>query len=177
MNQRIPENPNKESVRTVLELALHEEEQLAIRANWLDTKTGVILGFVIVSVAELLGFLLLASREGINPSVKSTSHPYLLAIVFVLGLVALIAAMFCGLFESYPMGFQYGASTEILAGRVDKSPEEIEAQCLGSLRETAVHNRGIVHRKAWWTKATVVAVGAALLFYVVAVLILFFSLL
>jgi hypothetical protein len=129
---------------------------------------------VIVSVAELLGFLLLASREGINSSVTPEPHPCLLAVVFVLGLLALIAAMFCGLFELYPMGFKYGPSTAFLALQVDKTPEEIAAQCVDSLRETSLHNRGIIQRKAWWTKATVVAVAAALVFYVVAVLILFF---
>jgi len=170
-------NPNEESVETILKLALHEEEQLAHRANWLDTKTGVILGFVIVSVAELLGFLLLASREGINSSIRSTPHPCLLAIVFVLGLAVLMAAMFCGLADLYPMGFQFGPSAEFLAGQVDKKPEEIAAECANSLRETSKHNRGIVQRKAKWTKATVVAVGAVLLFYALAVLILFFSLL
>ena len=89
MNQPTSPSPNKECLEAVLKLALHEEEQLANRANWLDTKTGAILGFVIVSVAELLGFLLLASTEGI----KKTTHPCLLATVFVLGLLALIAAL------------------------------------------------------------------------------------
>jgi len=177
MNQNMPANPNGQSVKVVLDLALHEEERLANRANWLDTKTGVNLGFVIVSVAELLGFLLLASREGTNSAISKTAHPCLLAVVFVLGLVALIAAMFCGLFELYPMGFQYGPSAEFLALQVDKTPQEIEMQCVDSLRQTSAHNRTIIQKKAWWTKATVVAVAAALLFYAVAVLILFFSLL
>jgi len=173
----MPANPNEESVKTVLKLGLHEEEQLANRANWLDTKTGVILGFVIVSVAELLGFLLLASRERTSSSITGIPHPCLLAIVFVLGLLALIAAMFCGLAELYPMGFQYGPSAEYLAGQVDKKPEEIAADCVDSLRKTSKHNLGIIRRKAKWTKATVLAVAAALFFYAVAVLILFFSLL
>jgi hypothetical protein len=173
----MPANPNGTSVRVVLDLALDEEERLANRANWLDTKTGVIFGFVIVSVAELLGFLLLASREGTSSAIGRASHPCLLAVVFVIGLLALIAAMFCGLFELYPMGFQYGTSAEFLALQVDKTPEEIEMQCVDSLRQTSAHNRTIIQRKARWTKATVIAVAAALFFYVLDVLILFFSLL
>ena len=75
------------------------------------------------------------------------------------------------------MGFQFGPSAGFLAGQIDKKPEEIAAQCVSSLSATSAHNRGIVQRKAKWTKATVIAVGAVLLFYAIAVLILFFSLL
>src|SRR5713226_4992889 len=134
MNQNLPENPNEQSVTAVLELAVHEEEQLANRANWLDTKTGAVLGFVIVSIAELLGFLFLASVERTR---FSTIHPYWVAAVFVTGLVALIVAMLLGLLELAPMGFQYGASTEFLALQVDKEAKEIRLQCLDSLRKTS----------------------------------------
>jgi hypothetical protein len=174
MTQDLPANPNHDSVRVVLELALHDEERLANRANWLDTKTGAVLGFVIVSVAELLGFLLLASRE---KGPFSTSHPCLLAAIFVLGLIALIVAMFLGLFELAPMGFQYGAPTEFLALQVDREVREIQMQCVDSLRKTSIINREIVRKKARLTKATVLAVGVALCFYAAAVAVLFFSLL
>lgn len=172
--ESLPANPNEKSLETVLDLALHEEEQLANRANWLDTKTGVLLGFVIVSVAELLGFLLLASAERMN---FRTAHPHWLGVVFALGLLALTIAMFLGLGELFPMGFEYGASTEYLALEVDKEPKEIRAQCLASLRKTSVKNRSIVQKKAKLIKGTAIFVAAALLCYAVAVGLLFFSLL
>ena len=173
MNQSLPANPKKESVQVVLELALHEEEQLANRANWLDTKTGAVLGFAIVSVAELLGFLLLASKDGTKLSI---THPCLLAAVFVLGLVSLLLAMILGLVELAPMGFEYGASTEFLSLLIDKEEHEIRLQCVDSLRKTSVVNRAIVQKKAKLTKTTALAVGAALLCYTVAVVMLFYSL-
>jgi hypothetical protein len=174
MNQTLPTNPKQESLKLVLELALHEEEQLANRANWLDTKTGAVLGFAIVSVAELLGFLLLASREGTKLRI---THPRLLAAVFVLGLVSLLFAMILGLVELAPMGFEYGASAEFLALQIDKEEQEIRLQCVDSLRKTSVANRAIVQKKAQLAKATAIAVGAALLCYAVAVVMLFYSLL
>lgn len=88
-----------------------------------------------------------------NSSITRTPHPCLLAIVFVLGLAALIAAMFCGLAELYPMGFQYGPSAEYLAGQVDrKKPEEIVAECVDALRKTSKHNLGIIKRMSQGSK-------------------------
>src|SRR6202521_4972001 len=114
---------NPESVEFALEIALHEEEQLAGRANWLDTKTGVVLGFVIVSVAGLLGFLFLASGE----RAKLTSIPHLCQFetFFFIGLGALVTASLVGLFELAPMGFKYGASTELVAPHVDQPPDKL----------------------------------------------------
>ena len=40
----------------------------------LDQKTGMILGFVVVSIAELLGFLLLAAAEGLKASLLQESY-------------------------------------------------------------------------------------------------------
>ncbi len=58
------------------ELALHEEEQLVDRANWLDdTKPGAVLGFVIVSVAELLGFLLLVEARKLSDQNRLEIRP------------------------------------------------------------------------------------------------------
>ena len=79
-------NPESDSgTKLLLNFALHEEEGLAGRDNWLDTKTGAVLGFVIVSIAELLGFLFLASTEKGKP----IPYPSLLTILFFVGLVAL----------------------------------------------------------------------------------------
>lgn len=96
----------------------------------MDTKTGAVLGFVIVSVAELLGFLLLASREGTKLSVRC---PRLLALIFLLGLIALIASMVSGLLELAPMGFQYGPSAEYLAKQLHRDVESIRTECVETL--------------------------------------------
>ena len=106
-----------------------------------------------------------------------TAHPHWLGVVFALGLLALTIAMFLGLGELFPMGFEYGASTEYLPLEVDKEPKEIRAQCLASLRKTSVKNRSIVQKKAKLIKGTAIFVAAALLCYAVAVGLLFFSLL
>lgn len=169
----LPKNPDRESLKYVAEIALHEEQELAGRANWLDTKTGVVLGFVIVSVAELLGFLFLASGEKAK---LPTAHLCLFATFFFVGLGALVAASFAGLIELAPMGFKYGASTELLAPHVDKPVEEVQMLCIDSLRSSAANNRGITARKAMLTKATVLLVAVALLCYSLAVGILFLSL-
>jgi hypothetical protein len=173
MDQGLPTNPNEESVKVVLKLALFEEEQLANRANWLDTKTGAILGFAIVSIAELLGFLLLASREERKLDI---AHPWLLAGVFLLGLAAILVGMYLGLRELSPMGFAYGTSTQFLALQIDKDEKDVRLQCVDSLRKTTVANQAIVQKKAKLAKATALAVGVALLLYASAVAILFFSL-
>lgn len=168
------QTPNEDSLEVVLQLALHEEQSLADRANWLDTKTGAVLGFVIVSISELLGFLLLASVE---PSRVAISKPCSVAILFTGGLIALLIAMILGLAELAPMGFTFGASTEYLAGRVDQQAADIRSECITSMKSASVHNRGIVQRKAKLLRSTAVFVGAALLCQAIAVAILFFSLL
>ncbi len=166
-------NENPDSVKYVVEIALHEEEQLAGRANWLDTKTGAVLGFVIVSVAELLGFLFLASGEKAKlPGV----HLCPFAMFFFVGLGALVVASLLGLFELAPMRFKYGASTELLAPHVDKPVNEVRMLCLDFLRGTVAHNRQIVSKKANLAKATVIFVAVALFCYAAAVAILFLSL-
>ncbi len=170
----LPEHPNDDSLKVVLELALHEEEELANRANWLDTKTGAVVGFVIVSVAELLGFLFLASGEKAK---FSTTHPYSLATLFFIGLAALVVASLVGLVELAPMGFRYGTSVEMLVPSVDQDTSGIRLLCVDSLRRSSGHNRRIVRRKAKLAKAAVIFVAVALLFYAAAVVMLFVSLL
>ncbi len=167
------ENPNNESVEAVLQLAVREEEQLAHRANWLDTKTAAVLGFVIVAVAELLGFLFLASAE---KSKFQTVHTCLLGLVFFSGLGALLVASLVGLAELRPMGFKFGAGAELLAPHVDEEPTKVRLLALDSLRGTISGNRRIVDKKASLTKVTVLFVAIALLLFAAAVTILFLSL-
>jgi len=169
----LPKNPDSKSLEYVAGIAIHEEQELAGRANWLDTKTGVVLGFVIVSVAELLGFLFLASSEKVK---LPSAHLCLFATFFFVGLGALVAASLVGLVELAPMGFKYGASSELLAPKADRPIEEVQMLCIDSLRSSAANNRQIVSRKATLTKATVLLVAVALLCYAVAVGVLFLSL-
>lgn len=168
--------PHLDSIETVLKLALHEEELLANRANWLDTKTGAVLGFVIVSVAELLGFLFLASADH-QSNKLAVAHPCLTAVLFSIGLLAIIAAMMLGLRELSPMGFQFGASTEYLSTQLHREASDIKVECINSMRGTSKKNRDIVNEKAKLAKLTVIFVGIAVLCYAIAVAILFFSLL
>jgi hypothetical protein len=165
------QSPANNSAKLVLDLALHEEQGLADRANWLDTKTGVVLGFGIVSVAELLGFLILASADHRH---FGFPHRCLISLLFCAGLIALITGMFLGFAELGPIGFAYGPSTQYLANQFQRDEQDIRVECIQAMKETSAKNKIIIQRKARLLRLTVIFMAAALLCGAALAVILFF---
>lgn len=85
----------------------------------LDQKAGMVLGFTVVSVGELLGFLLLAAAEGVKPS------PYFVKFIqvpFLVGLVAVGLCTYFGLRSLWIREFALGFNFETLVQ--DANPEK-----------------------------------------------------
>src|ERR1700677_4944682 len=83
------------------ELAIQSENR-----DHLDTKTGVILGFALVAVVEMLGLLLLAlvEKPAGQPFVLGSHRVYLLVLT-VGGIIAVVVCVLFCLMQLRPMDF------------------------------------------------------------------------
>src|SRR5579859_5860702 len=86
----------------LVKIILSKVESDGLAFDTLDSKAGLILGFGLVSIAELLGFLLLAASEA-RP-VKMVLPP-LVRDLFYFGMGLLIAGTALAMMVLYPRGF------------------------------------------------------------------------
>jgi ABC-type Na+ efflux pump permease subunit len=87
------------SAKFALDVSTAEQAEIDARVERLDTKAGVVLGFVIVSVAEILGFLLLIAGENHKLQV---AHPYWVFTLFGVALASVGLATVLGCLELAP---------------------------------------------------------------------------
>jgi hypothetical protein len=79
----------------------------------IDSRTGVIIGFVVVSIVEILGFLILAAAEAIQaiPLHNSVAFSCVVGFFFFLGLILSILSIWLGLrairVREFALGFDY----------------------------------------------------------------------
>ena len=138
----------------------------------LDAKTGVVLGFSLVSIAEILGFLLLTSAEGHK---LSTPHPIAAGVCFYAGLACTVAAVFTGFLELRPRNYSGGPTLEALRPLADKDPNVIKSALVSEVDRACDDNEEIIDSKMYWAIRTAGLVGFSLVFYAIAAAILFYS--
>ena len=94
-----------DAYKFAIEIATAEQQAIDERIERLDTKTGVILGFVIVSVAEILGFLLLIAGERHKLELV---YPKAFVGLFVFALTCVLVATVLGCWEMFPRSTHQG---------------------------------------------------------------------
>lgn len=133
----------------------------------LDTKTGVVLGFALLSAAQVAGALLRA------PTSILQAHPLLITIAFGSAVASTIAALIFGLMAIGPRIFWSVTVAEDIA-KPENDPNEVADSILGVLREVVHDNDAIHERKKRWAKLTVWSVGITIIALLAMVLIVFF---
>jgi hypothetical protein len=141
----------------------------------LDSKTGVIVGFVVVSIVEILGFLLLAAAEATTPTQLSGTPMFslLVMVFFGIGLLCSFLSTVFGLLALRVREFAIGFDYEKLVGGADLKIEELKTLFLDDLVASVRTNKRILEEKVIYAKTASLLVLAGLLCYPIVVARLF----
>jgi hypothetical protein len=139
----------------------------------LDTKTGVILGFIVVSIPELLGFLLLAATENVTAS-RYFSIP--VEVLLIGGLASTVSAALFGLLalrtQPLAVGVKYPGLIE-KARQHNWSRTEMQAKSLEILKQSAEMNSKALDRKQRYASLVVLCASIGIFCYSVVAALLF----
>jgi hypothetical protein len=163
-----PQQLNHESVNFLLQHALREIDAQNEDRSGLDTKTGVVLGFAIVSLAQMVAALFALPPDKIQLS----PHPHLFALLFIGGSVSVSLATVFGLLALRPTVFDSFSVADDLASP-NISHDQLSQEILTILKDAIPANDAAFARKARYSDRTVYLVGIAVFCYAgVAALIL-----
>lgn len=169
--------PIPESITFVWDMGLRKISDQIEMFDAIDSKTGVIIGFVVVSIVEILGFLILAAAEATQASQLHSSVAFSCAVgfFFFLGLILSILSTWLGLrairVREFALGFDYGK----LLGLANLKEEELKALFLGDLLQSVNSNERVLNDKVKSAKAAAALVLMGLVCYTTDVGILFVS--
>lgn len=162
--------PNFDSPNDFLfEMGMRELELQKEMRDHIDDKTGVVLGFALVSIIELLGFLLLvAAEKGYFGGIHWTFFA-----VFGVGLASvLVSAVFCVL-EIWPARYYYLDLGQLrLRAKDGGSSSTLRASLLRRLAACSYMNDLRTERKNKMAMLAGISAGAALLAFAIAVLLI-----
>lgn len=159
-----------------IDVATAEQQAINERIERLDTKTGVILGFVIVSVAEILGFLLLIAGEKNKLVVV---HPKVFVVVFAFALTCVLIATVLGCWEMFPRSTHQGFFLRLIK-TIDPALRNEDSRVRATLlllEEAATSKYRVLANKARLMMLTVLFAMVAVFAYVALVGLLITSLL
>ncbi len=137
----------------------------------LDSKTGVIVGFVVVSIVEILGFLLLAASEAVTP-VQLAGTPIFsrsVQIFFGLGLLFSFLSTLFGLLALRVRKFALGFDYEKLVGGATLTDQQLKTLFLDDILTSVRTNAKVLDEKVNYAKRASFLVLAGLLCYTVVV--------
>lgn len=177
MSERDERFPSPPSVKFICEIGMQRiRDQMEI-FNALDTKAGLILGFIVVSVAEVLGYLILAAAE----AEKMRSSPYLsepVSCLFFLGLGTVGLATICGFMALRTRDFSLGVELSkmiLQAKHSNWSDEALWASFLDVVSESISSNNKSIHKKEKYTNLAALFVVIGLICYTLVLGIIFRS--
>ncbi len=148
-------------------LSVVESDGLAF--DTLDSKAGLVLGFGLVSIAELLGFLLLTAPEA-HP--LKMVLPLMVQILFYFGMGLLTAGTAFAMIALYPRGFV--RSIDILTPEILAQPITT-SDVMRKVLTTTKKNSLVLQEKSRWARLAAVLVPAGLFCFALVVLLLFQS--
>jgi len=159
------------SIDFVWEMGLSKIKDQIEMFDALDSKTGVIVGFVVVSIVEILGFLLLAAVEA-PTQIQINGTPLFstsIVVSFCAGLLCSFLSTAFGLMALRVREFAIGFDYEKLVGGAILLPEELKTIFLGDI-VTSVHtNKQILKEKVSYAKIANVLVFAGLFCHTIVV--------
>jgi len=139
-----------------LQQALREIDAQNDDRNSLDTKTGVVLGFALVTLAQMVAALFTLPPERMHLG----SHPYFLALLFIAGSVAVALATVSGLLALRPVPFESFSVADDLANP-DAAHNQLSREILAILKDAIPKNDAAFAKKARHSERTVYLVGTA----------------
>jgi hypothetical protein len=163
-----------ESINIVWEMGLAKIRDQIGMFDALDSKTGVIVGFVVVSIVEILGFLLLAAADA-DPT-KSVGRPMLSSTIvtfFFFGLSFSFLSTCSGLFALRVHKFALGFDYEKMVRSANLQEGELKTAFLEDILESVRANKETLDKKTIYAKIASFLVLAGLLCYTVVVAKLF----
>jgi hypothetical protein len=163
-----------EAVGYLLQIAAKKVDSQGNNFDQLDAKTGVLLGFALVAVVQVLAalFQLWTSNPKPHLGVPGFGHPHLFALFFALGVLAIALAAGCGLATLLPKTFEYGPGLDdFLKSTFDLHDMQSKALDIyvGAIRDNQKSNDKKVRLSSWGASL----LFAALLFLMVSIGILY----
>ena len=154
------------SIEFVFQVGLQRIQLQSEVFDALDQKAGMVLGFTVVSVGELLGFLMLAAAEGVRPS------PYFVKLVQVPFLAGLVAVGLCTYFglrslwiREFALGFNFEAFVEDANPEKGLSADDLRKNSLYALLKSVNANDFALGKKRSYAKLATVAFLSSLACY------------
>ncbi|MGO8793457.1 MAG: hypothetical protein ACLQLC_01430 [Candidatus Sulfotelmatobacter sp.] len=130
----------------------------------LDNKSSVLLGFSLVSVVELLGFLLLVAAE--NPNARH-SQPFWVIVVFLAALVSVLGASVAGFLALRHNSSHAFRASDFADLRQKREVGEFRNGLLDRIDAAMKLNFEVIRQKRIWFRIVMFAVGLALMFYTI----------
>lgn len=147
------------------------------RFGGLDTKAGILLGFVAAALSQVLGKLIDASQQ---PGWFGRWHNtaiigYLFGGMMILGLLLLLCSAGCAVMVLLPRSMSTGSDLNqiILAAKdqdLDECVQRFDSPYVEefALLEAWGNNRNLIQRKAWWLARSAIGLGAAILSFTIS---------
>jgi hypothetical protein len=167
-----PQQSNSDTLNFLLQHALREIDAQNDDRNGLDTKTGVILGFALVSLAQMVAALFTLPPDKIHLS----SYPRFLALLFMGGSVAVALATVFGLLALRPTPFESFSVADDLANP-NAAHDQLSLEILTILKDAIPCNDAEFAKKARHSERTVYLVGIAVFCYAGVAALIFWPLL
>ncbi len=164
-----------EAVSYLLQIAAKKVDSQGNNFDQLDAKTGVLLGFALVAVVQVLAALFQLWTSSPNPhtGVPSFAHPHLFAFFFGLGVLAIAVSAGCGLASLLPKTFDYGPSLDDLSESATFDLHDMQSKALDIYVQAIRENRKSNRKKALLASWGAGLLFVALLFLVVSIGILY----
>ncbi len=163
---KVPPEPvmDEDSMQIVLEYATRELDAFASVSRHIDTKMGVVLGFVLVAAGQVL-----ASVLGVSPARMELlrQHPVILHLVIgltIFSLVAVFAAMVFGLITLRPIALKSWTMEEVLE-QPGLPRKQLLDSLLQGLKGGCIKNEQTIRRKCRLARWAAYSVGAAIFSY------------
>lgn len=138
----------------------------------LENKSSVLLGFSLVSIVEVLGFLLLVASEHAQ---AATSEPCWVHSTFYLALVSVVIASGAGIFAMRGNSSHSFHASAFPDYRKKNNLNELKAEMLESIEGSIRRNHEVIGKKRAALGVAMVAIGVALVLYSILVARLFCS--
>jgi len=147
------------------------------RYGGLDTKAGILLGFVAAGLSQVLGKLIDASQQ---PGWFASWHDTAIIGDFfggmmILGLLLLLCSAGCAVMVLLPRSMSTGSDlNKTILHAKDRDQEECVQQFDSpfeeefALLEAWKINRDLIQRKAWWLARSAIGLGFAILSFTIA---------